>query len=138
MSIRIKNCDKPKFYQDANIIVLNIEITNRCIFAKQDLRISICPPDSGSIEKSFEQRMQAKDDSFIAADIPVNPVDNNFISPFALKRGQLIKGNVIIALKEGCWCNSIQIVTSKGKVLSELAINKNDVVIKPFIIEEKL
>ena len=79
--------------------------------------------------------MQAKDDSFIAADIPVNPVDNKFILPFTLKRWQSIKGNVIIALKEDCWCNSIQIVTSKGKVLSELTININDVLEMPFIIE---
>lgn len=138
MSIRIKCCEKPKYCQDANILVMNIEITNTCFFTKKDLRVSICPSDAGNMEEYFEQRMFAKDNSFIAADLPVNPVDNNFISPFTLKRGQLIKGNVIISLKENGWCNSIQIVTSKGEVLSELAINKKDVERIPFIIKEKL
>ena len=138
MSIRIKCCEKPKYCQDANVLVLSIEITNKCFFTKKDLRVSICPPNAGDMEKTFTQRTYAKNDYFIAGDIPVNSVDNSFISPFTLKCGKSIKGNVIIALKEECWCNSIQIVTSKGKVLSELAINKNDVVIIPFIIEEKL
>lgn len=134
-SIEIKLCDTPKYYKDVKILVLNIELTNRCIFSKKDLSIFVCPPDSGDMEEIFAPRMYAKKDSFIAADIPVNPVNNDFISPFTIKRRQSINGYVIIALKEDCWCNSIQIVTSKGKVLSELTININDVVEMPFIIE---
>lgn len=134
--IKIKLCVKPKYYQDVRILVLNIEITNRCILTKKRLGVSICPADSGSMEQSFAQRMCTKNDSFIAADIPVNPVNNDFILPFTLKWNQSIKGNVIIALKRNCWCNSIQIVTQKGKVISELEINQNDVEKNPYIIEQ--
>ncbi len=139
--IVIKCCEKPKCYQDdqgVKILVLNIEITNRCIFTKKGLSVSICPADSGGMEQSFEQRMCAKNDSFIAADIPINPVYNDFIFPFTLKRSQSIKGNAIIALKKDCWCNSIQIVTQKGKVISELEINPHDVEIESYFIEKKI
>ena len=132
MSISIKCFGKPKYYKEANVLVLNIEITNGCFFTKKDLKVSICPSDSGDMEKSFEQRLFARKDSFIAGDIPVNAVNNDFILPFTLKSRQSKNGNVIIALKNSC-CQSIQVVSSKGKVLSELAIN-NNVEKKPFII----
>ena len=120
---------------DVKVLILNIKITNKCIFTKRDLSISVYPANSGEMKDSFSQRMYAKSDSFIAADIEVNPVNNDFLSAFTLKSCQSIEGNVVIELKEGNCCKLIQIISPKGKVLSELKINANEVEEEPFFIE---
>lgn len=139
-SIKIKLLSKPTFYKDVKVVVLNIEVTNKCFLTKKNLSLFVLPSENCPLINSFEQSLFAENESesFSAYIFPVNPIINDFISTFTLKGRQSMCGHIIIEMKEYCPCFSIQVLSSAKKVLSELAINERDYMIELSNIEQTL
>lgn len=139
-SIIFRCCEKPIFYKEDRILILYVEVLNRCFLTKKNIKISLSPSENGCLRESFEQNLFAKNNngSFIAGFFPVNKKTNNFMSPFTLKWRQSLRGCIIIELKENCWCNSVRLLSPKGKILSEFSIKEEDIKIESSIIEQKL